>query len=71
VDLLGRIKAQAYSIEAATPRHAYKWRMWEAITLPEGKVLIPSVIAEVDGGCAQRALYQRQHPTVMWAKFGS
>jgi 5-methyltetrahydropteroyltriglutamate--homocysteine methyltransferase len=27
------------------------------------------VIAGADCGFAQGALYQRQHPTVMWAKF--
>src|SRR4029453_15967338 len=99
VDLLVRVKAQAYSVEAATPRHAYEWRVWEDVTLPEGKVLIPGVIAHTtavvehpetvaerlmnfarvvgrervmagaDCGFAQGALYQRQHPTVMWAKF--
>jgi 5-methyltetrahydropteroyltriglutamate--homocysteine methyltransferase len=101
VDLLLRVKAQAYSIEAATPRHAYEWRVWEEIKLPEGKVLIPGVIAHTtavvehpetvaerimnfarllgrerviagaDCGFAQGALYQRQHPTVMWAKFAA
>ena len=45
VDLLLRVKAQAYSVEAATPRHAYEWRVWEDVKLPEGKVLIPGVIA--------------------------
>ena len=99
VDLLLRVKAQAYSVEAANPRHAYEWRVWEDVALPEGKVLIPGVIAHTtavvehpetvaerimnfaqvvgrervmagaDCGFAQGALYQRQHPTVMWAKF--
>jgi len=45
VDLVLRVKAQAYSIEAATPRHSYEWRVWEDVKLPEGKVLIPGVIA--------------------------
>ena len=45
VDLLLRVKAQAYSVEAATPRHSYEWRVWEEIRLPEGKILIPGVIA--------------------------
>jgi 5-methyltetrahydropteroyltriglutamate--homocysteine methyltransferase len=101
VDLVLRVKAQAYSIEAATPRHAYEWRVWEEVRLPEGKVLIPGVIAHTtavvehpetvaerllnfarlvgrerviagaDCGFAQGAMYQRQHPTVMWAKFAA
>jgi 5-methyltetrahydropteroyltriglutamate--homocysteine methyltransferase len=101
VDLVLRVKAQAYSIEAATPRHTYEWHVWEDVTLPEGKVLIPGVIAHTtavvehpetvaerlmnfaqvvgrerimagaDCGFAQGAMYQRQHPTVMWAKFAA
>ena len=99
VDLVLRVRAQAYSIEAATPRHSYEWRVWEDVKLPEGKVLIPGVIAHTtavvehpetvaerimtyarlvgrervmagaDCGFAQGALFQRQHPTIMWAKF--
>jgi 5-methyltetrahydropteroyltriglutamate--homocysteine methyltransferase len=99
VDLLLRVRAQAYSVEAATPRHSYEWRVWEDVKLPEGKILIPGVIAHTtavvehpetiaerivafarvvgrerviagaDCGFAQGALYERQHPTVMWAKF--
>src|SRR5262249_48796683 len=45
VDLLFRVKAQASSGGAATPRHSYEWRVWEDVKLPEGKVLIPGVIA--------------------------
>ena len=45
VDLVLRVKAQAYSIEAATPRHVQEWRVWEDVKLPDGKVLIPGVIA--------------------------
>lgn len=99
VDLVLRVKAQAYSIEAATPRHSHEWRLWEDVKLPDGKVLIPGVIAHttavvehpetvaerilnfatlvgrerviagVDCGFAQGALFQRQHPSIMWAKF--
>jgi 5-methyltetrahydropteroyltriglutamate--homocysteine methyltransferase len=44
VDLVLRVRAGAYSIEAANPRHAHEWRVWEEVKLPEGKVLIPGVI---------------------------
>jgi 5-methyltetrahydropteroyltriglutamate--homocysteine methyltransferase len=101
VDLVLRVRAGAYSIEAATPRHSWEWRVWEDVKLPAGKVLIPGVIAHTtavvehpetiaerlmtfarvvgrdrviagaDCGFAQGALYQRQHPTVMWAKFAA
>jgi 5-methyltetrahydropteroyltriglutamate--homocysteine methyltransferase len=38
------VKAGAYSIEAANPRHEHEWRVWEKTKLPEGKILIPGVI---------------------------
>jgi 5-methyltetrahydropteroyltriglutamate--homocysteine methyltransferase len=44
VDLILRVKAGAYSIEAANPRHEYEWRVWEEVPLPENKVLIPGVV---------------------------
>ncbi|HEX6997136.1 MAG TPA: cobalamin-independent methionine synthase II family protein [Gammaproteobacteria bacterium] len=44
VDLILRVKAQAYSIEAANPRHEHEWRVWEQVRLPEGKILIPGVV---------------------------
>jgi 5-methyltetrahydropteroyltriglutamate--homocysteine methyltransferase len=99
VDLVLSVKAQGYSIEAATPRHSHEWRVWEDVKLPDGKVLIPGVIAHTtavvehpetiaerimtyarlvgrerviagaDCGFAQGAFFQRQHPSVMWAKF--
>src|SRR5579883_2434215 len=45
VDLLLRVNAGAYSIEAANPRHHHEWRVWETVKLPEGKTLIPGVIS--------------------------
>jgi 5-methyltetrahydropteroyltriglutamate--homocysteine methyltransferase len=44
VDLVLRVNAQAYAIEAANPRHEYEWRVWEDVKLPEGKILIPGVV---------------------------
>ncbi len=44
VHLLLKVKAQAYSVEAANPRHDWEWKVWEDVTLPEGKILIPGVI---------------------------
>src|SRR5215470_1512759 len=32
------------SFEAANPRHAHEWRVFERVKLPKGKVLIPGVI---------------------------
>jgi 5-methyltetrahydropteroyltriglutamate--homocysteine methyltransferase len=32
------------SFEAANPRHAHEWRVFERVKVPAGKVLIPGVI---------------------------
>lgn len=45
VDLLLTIKAQAYSIEAANPRHEHEWLVWEDVKLPDGKILMPGVVS--------------------------
>ena len=36
--------AGAISFEAANPRHAHEWTLFERVKLPEGKILIPGVI---------------------------
>jgi 5-methyltetrahydropteroyltriglutamate--homocysteine methyltransferase len=45
VDIMLRVKAGAYSFEAANPRHEHEWKVWEDIKLPEGKILVPGVIS--------------------------
>jgi len=45
VDLLLRINAQAYSVEAGNVRHAHEWKVWRDVGLPEGKILIPGVVS--------------------------
>jgi 5-methyltetrahydropteroyltriglutamate--homocysteine methyltransferase len=44
VDLMLKVKAGAYSIEAANVRHEHEWRVWEKVKLPAGKILIPGVV---------------------------
>jgi 5-methyltetrahydropteroyltriglutamate--homocysteine methyltransferase len=44
IDLILQVKAGAYSIEAANPRHEHEWRVWETARLRPGQVLIPGVI---------------------------
>jgi 5-methyltetrahydropteroyltriglutamate--homocysteine methyltransferase len=39
-----RVNAGAYSFEAANCRHEHEYHLWERITLPEGKAIIPGVI---------------------------
>jgi 5-methyltetrahydropteroyltriglutamate--homocysteine methyltransferase len=43
--LVLKVKAQAYEIEGANPRHEHEWMVWKDIKLPEGKILIPGVIS--------------------------
>ncbi|HZO04691.1 MAG TPA: cobalamin-independent methionine synthase II family protein [Burkholderiales bacterium] len=45
VDLVLRVRAGAYLIEAANPRHEHEWRVWERAKLPSGAVLVPGVIS--------------------------
>lgn len=45
VDLILRVKAGAYLIEGANPRHEHEWRVWENVKLPAGKTLVPGVIS--------------------------
>jgi 5-methyltetrahydropteroyltriglutamate--homocysteine methyltransferase len=45
VDLVLRVRAGAYLIEGANPRHEHEWRVWEEAKLPEGSVLVPGVIS--------------------------
>jgi 5-methyltetrahydropteroyltriglutamate--homocysteine methyltransferase len=45
VDLLLKINAQAYSIEAGNVRHEHEWRVWQDVTWPEGRILMPGVIS--------------------------
>jgi 5-methyltetrahydropteroyltriglutamate--homocysteine methyltransferase len=42
-DLVLKVHAQAYSIEASNPCHEHEWRVWTEVKLPEGKILIPGV----------------------------
>jgi 5-methyltetrahydropteroyltriglutamate--homocysteine methyltransferase len=45
IDLMLKVKAQAYSVEAADVRHQLDWKLWEEVQLPEGKIYIPGVVA--------------------------
>ncbi len=44
VDIVLQVKAACYSVEAANPRHAHEWMVWQDVKLPEGKALMPGVI---------------------------
>ncbi len=45
IDLVLKVRVGYYSFEAANPRHAHEWRVWESVKLRPGQVLIPGVIS--------------------------
>jgi 5-methyltetrahydropteroyltriglutamate--homocysteine methyltransferase len=45
VDLLLKVKAQGYSIEAGNVRHEHEWKVWKDTKLPDGKLLIPGFVS--------------------------
>jgi 5-methyltetrahydropteroyltriglutamate--homocysteine methyltransferase len=45
VDVLLKVKAGAFSIEAGNVRHEHEWKVWRDVKLPEGKILIPGVVS--------------------------
>ncbi len=56
-DLMLKVRAQAYSIEAANPRHEHEWRIWKNIKLPDDKILVPGVVSH--------CVYQVEHPELV------
>jgi 5-methyltetrahydropteroyltriglutamate--homocysteine methyltransferase len=44
IDIIFRVHASSYSIEASNPCHEHEWRVFERAKLPEGAVLIPGVV---------------------------
>jgi 5-methyltetrahydropteroyltriglutamate--homocysteine methyltransferase len=58
IDLVFKVKAQCYSIEAANPQHEHEWQVFEEVKLPEGKILMPGVL----GHCAPEFV---EHPQLV------
>ena len=45
VNLILKVNAQCYSVEAAKSTHLHEWKVWrDLVRLPEGKILMPGVI---------------------------
>jgi 5-methyltetrahydropteroyltriglutamate--homocysteine methyltransferase len=44
IDLVLQVRATYYLMEQANPRHEHEWKIWEDVTLPEDKVLVPGVV---------------------------
>jgi 5-methyltetrahydropteroyltriglutamate--homocysteine methyltransferase len=45
VDVILKVRADAFSLEAANARHAHEYHVWEDVKLPDGTMLIPGVIS--------------------------
>jgi 5-methyltetrahydropteroyltriglutamate--homocysteine methyltransferase len=45
VDVMLAVNAGAYLFEAANARHEHEYRIWDEVTLPEGKILAPGVVS--------------------------
>jgi 5-methyltetrahydropteroyltriglutamate--homocysteine methyltransferase len=45
VDVLLKVRAGAFSIEAGNVRHEHEWKVWRDVKLPDGKMLIPGVVS--------------------------
>jgi 5-methyltetrahydropteroyltriglutamate--homocysteine methyltransferase len=44
VDIMLKVKAQAFVIEGANARHEHEVAVWDKVKLPNGKILIPGVV---------------------------
>ena len=44
IDLMLKVKASQYSVEAANPQHEHEWKDWKDVKLPAGKAVIPGVV---------------------------
>ena len=62
VDMVWRAKPRTILLEAANPRHAHEYHLFETVKLPEGKVLAPGVIE-----CQSNYI---EHPEVVAERIG-
>ncbi len=44
LDVVFTARPSAISFEAANPRHAHEWRVFERVKLPDGRIIIPGVL---------------------------
>lgn len=45
VDIMLKVKAQAYSVEAADAQHILDYKVWDKVKFPDDKIYIPGVVA--------------------------
>jgi len=58
IDIVFKVKAQCYSIEASNPQHEHEWQVFEDVKLPPGKIVMPGVL----GHCAPEFV---EHPQLV------
>lgn len=44
LDLIVRVRASLYSVEAGNPQHEHEWKAWRDVKLPEGRSVMPGVV---------------------------
>jgi 5-methyltetrahydropteroyltriglutamate--homocysteine methyltransferase len=44
LDLILKVNAAQYSVEAANPQHEHEWQDWRGVKLPAGKAVLPGVV---------------------------
>ena len=57
VDIMLKVKAQAYLFEAANARHEHEYDVWQRVTLPADKILVP--------GCVTHSTDVVEHPELV------
>jgi len=62
IDLAWKAKPHALLVEAANPRHAHEWQVFEDHKLPEGKVIVP--------GCIEPQSTYIEHPELIAQRIG-
>jgi 5-methyltetrahydropteroyltriglutamate--homocysteine methyltransferase len=45
IDLMLKVKASQYSVEAANPQHEHEWKVWKEVKVPAHKAVIPGVVS--------------------------
>jgi 5-methyltetrahydropteroyltriglutamate--homocysteine methyltransferase len=44
-DLMLQVRAAAYLVEAANPRHEHEWAIWQDLKLPDDRIVVPGVVS--------------------------
>jgi 5-methyltetrahydropteroyltriglutamate--homocysteine methyltransferase len=62
VDLMLKVRAGAYLVEAANPRHEHEWQVWQDVKLPDDKIVIPGVVSH--------CVHLVEHPELVAQRIG-